>query len=115
MVSHVVLFRPKAGLSSAQREAFIDALMRARREIPAIRRFRVGKRVTHGREYERAMPDFPYAAIIDFDDLAGLKTYLEHPAHRAVGELFGATLEAGLVYDFEMVDDVESVGEIAES
>lgn len=81
----------------------LAALDAAAREIPTVRRFRVGERVTHRAAYEAMMPqDFPFAAIIEFDDLAGLQTYLEHPRHEALGRLFYQLQEAGLAYDYEV-------------
>jgi hypothetical protein len=108
MVAHVVLFRPKPNLSPGARDALIASLVDARRNIPAIRRFRVGRRIRHGRGYEAEMAeDFPYAAIVEFDDLAGLKAYLTHPAHDRLGAQFHTTLEVGLIYDYELSDEVE--------
>lgn len=114
MIAHVVLFRPRRGLSRDERLGFTTALDTARQQISSIRRFRVGRRIVHGREYEQAMTqDFPYAAVIEFDDLSGLKAYLAHPAHQELGRLFGTSLEAGLVYDYEMSDTVEGIREEA--
>ena len=62
----------------------------------------MGKRITHGRAYEQMMTqDFSYAAVVEFDDLAGLQAYLQHPQHEKLGALFYELLEAGLVYDYE--------------
>jgi Stress responsive A/B Barrel Domain len=78
-----------------------DALRNAAKEIPTVRRFHVGTRVTHGAAYEELMPlDFPFAALVEFDDLAGLQTYLRHPAHEKLGELFYALQDAALAYDY---------------
>jgi hypothetical protein len=41
-------------------------------------------------------------AEIDFDNLDGLQAYLRHPAHEELGKRFGQSLEAAMVYDFEM-------------
>jgi hypothetical protein len=102
-VSHVVLMKARADLSAADREAFVAAFERAAREIPSIRGVRVGRRVTHGAGYEAATPDAAdYLAIIDFDDVAGLQAYLRHPAHEALGALFGRLLRSGFAYDFEV-------------
>ncbi|MBI1873495.1 MAG: Dabb family protein [Acidobacteria bacterium] len=106
MIFHVVLFRPRPDLTDTERGAFVDALERAASQIPQVRRFSVGHRVTHGRGYEAAMPqDFEYAAVVEFDDLAGLKAYLDHPAHAELGDRFSSSLAAGLVYDYEMRED----------
>ena len=46
--------------------------------------------------------DYEYAALFDFDDLAGLKAYLEHPAHEALATRFFEVLDEALMYDFEL-------------
>lgn len=102
MVSHLVLMKPQTALSSESRQLFIDAFNRAMREISTVRTVRIGRRVIHGAGYESPAPAMDYVAIIDFDDLAGLQTYLRHPAHEELGRLFGQSLSASLVYDFEV-------------
>jgi len=98
-----VLFRPRADLSAADAQALGDAFERALKDIPCVRRARVGRRITIGRDYERLMAvDYAFAAVLEFDDHAGLKGYLEHPAHQELGRRFFESIEAGLVYDFEM-------------
>lgn len=79
-----------------------DALKAAATEAPSVRRFHVCTRVTHGAAYELMMSlDFPFAALIEFDDLAGLQAYLHHPAHQRLGELFYQLQEAALAYDYD--------------
>ena len=103
MLLHIVLFRPKPGISASDRAAMFAALNAAASEIPTVRRFRVGARITHGAEYEKLMlHDFPFAAIIEFDDLAGLQAYLQHSTHGRLGQLFYELQEAALAYDYEM-------------
>jgi hypothetical protein len=103
MLVHIVLFRPKAGIVDSDRSAMFEALNAAAGEIPTVRRFHIGARVTHGAAYEKMMPqDFPFAAVIEFDDLAGLQAYLRHPAHERLGELFYQLQEAALAYDYEV-------------
>jgi hypothetical protein len=103
MVAHIVLFRPKSGTTPSDRKAMFDALEAAATGIPSVRRFQIGTRVTHGPQYEQMMTeDYPYAAVIEFDDLAGLQSYLQHPKHQHLGELFYRLLEAGMVYDYQM-------------
>ena len=102
MVFHIVLFRPKPGLTEVDRQAMFEALDAAASGIPAVRRFHIGRRITHGGQYEHMMrEDYPYAAVVEFDDLAGLQAYLQHPQHRRLGALFYELLESGLVYDYE--------------
>jgi hypothetical protein len=103
MLSHVVLFRPKADLSSADAQQFVAALERTLTSVPTVRRATVGRRARIGAQYEQLpQPDFPYIAVIEFDDRAGLEAYLGHPAHDELAQRFWASLDATLVYDFEM-------------
>jgi hypothetical protein len=103
MVVHIVLFRPKPDISESNRQAMFDALRVAATEIASIKRFNVGARLTHGSAYEKLMAeDYPHAAVLEFEELEGLKAYLEHPKHARLGELFYMLSEASLIYDYEM-------------
>ena len=102
---HVVLFKPRADLRPSDRAAFVSALERAIKEIPTVRGVRVGRRVTCGAGYEKTAPDAAdFLAVIEFDDLAGLQSYLEHPAHEELGRRFNESMAGGFAYDFELVD-----------
>jgi hypothetical protein len=46
--------------------------------------------------------NYEYAAVLEFDDVAGLNAYLEHPAHETLGSRFFAAFEEALMYDFEL-------------
>jgi len=103
VIAHVVLFRPRRDLSAADATQLIESFDRALRAIPSIRRARVGHRTRIGAQYEQLpQADLPYAAVIEFDDVAGLKAYLEHGEHAEVGQRFFASAEETLVIDFEM-------------
>jgi len=103
MVAHIVLFRPRPDISPADRQAMFAALQAAAAGIPSVRRFHIGTRLKHGPQYEQLMTeDYPFAAVIEFEDLAGLQAYLQHPKHQALGELFYLFLEKALAYDFAM-------------
>lgn len=105
MIFHVVLFRPRPDLSAADRAGLVAAFETALQHIPSIRRFHVGRRLTHGAGYEALMPEsLDYGAVIEFDDLAGLREYLEHPAHEALGAPFMRSLEASAIFDYQMQD-----------
>ena len=103
MVWHLVLMKPRGDLSDADRQALLDAFGRAVREIPTVREVRIGRRVTHGAAYEIAAPDSAdFVVSIGFDDLAGLQTYLRHPAHEELAARFYQSLSSALIYDFEV-------------
>ena len=105
MLTHLVLFKPRAGLADDERAGLAETFRTAIGAIPSVRRVRVGRRVLHGRPYEQQMRvDYEYAAMLDFDDVGGLKAYLDHPAHDALATRFFAVLDESLVYDFEFLD-----------
>lgn len=110
MILHVVLFRLKPDLAEEDREALAAALAQATREIPSIRRARVGSRLTLGRTYEQLMTtDYSFAALLEFDDRNGLQTYLDHPAHEQLAQRFYAGVSEALTYDFEMWESDEGI------
>ena len=106
MITHLVLFRPRAGLSDDQRAGVAEMFRTAIETIPSIRRVRVGRRVMHGRPYEQQMRvHYEYAAMLEFDNVSGLQAYLDHPAHDALANEFFKVLDDSLIYDFEFDDE----------
>ena len=111
MIVHLVLFRPRA---DADAEGLIAAFENALTGIPLIRRARVGTRITIGREYEQLMAvDYTHAAVLEFDDAASLEAYLEHPEHRELGRRLFESVEAVLVYDFDVSEGAEGLAALA--
>ena len=110
MIAHVVLFEPRPTLSDAERQSLVDGLRVAAREIPGVRRLRVGRRLRHGvAGYEQAMrDDYSFAAIIEFDTVADLRGYLAHPAHEQIGRHFSESSSRALAYDYDLVDAVNA-------
>lgn len=110
MITHLVLFRPRPGLSADARHRLADAMATAIRDIPSVRGARVGRRVMVGRPYEQLMrADYEYAALLEFDDMAGLRAYLEHPAHEALAARFFEAFEEALMYDYDLKEGVDAV------
>ena len=103
-----MLFRLRPDVSQEERRALIDAWATALNDIPVIRRARVGQRIRIGRSYESLTRlDFPYAAVLEFDDVPALRAYLDHPAHEAMATRLFAAIADTLVYDFEISADAE--------
>lgn len=102
MISHVVLFRPKATLSIDERAALIAVLKQAVTGIPTIKRTTIGRRILLNRPgYETLMAEhFEYSAILEFDSEEDLRAYLDHPAHSTLGRLLFTAADAVLAYDF---------------
>jgi hypothetical protein len=109
VIAHLVLFRPRPDLTDGARRDLAEAFTAAARAIPSVRRVRVGRRVTHGRPYEQLMrSDLQYAALFEFDDLAGLRSYLDHPSHEALASRFFDAFEEALMYDYDLNEDAEA-------
>ena len=105
MIFHVVLFRPRPALHPDARRRLAQAFADAVHAIGSIKQARVGRRRTHGRAYQQLMKeDYTHAAILEFDDLAGLAAYLEHPAHAELASRFFECFEQALMYDYDMHD-----------
>jgi Stress responsive A/B Barrel Domain len=110
VIAHVVLFKPREGLTSEARRDLAEAFATVIRDIPSVRRARVGRRTIHGRAYERLMRiDYQYIAVLEFDDAAGLKVYLDHPAHEHLATQFFAMFEEALMYDFDIKEGSEGI------
>jgi hypothetical protein len=83
LIAHIVLFRLRPDVSLEDRRALLDAWATALNDIPVIRRARVGRRVHIGRSYESLTRlDFPYVAVLEFDNVETLRAYLDHPHTR---------------------------------
>jgi hypothetical protein len=109
MVVHIVLFRPKANLSGVEQRALLSSIEHAAANIPSVRRFRIGKTVSDPPSYQlQGFPDMPYLAVVEFDDRAGLEEYLEHQLHGDLGRRFNDSLEAALIYDYELADAADA-------
>ena len=109
MIAHVVLFRPRPDLSTSDTRNLIEAFARAVSLIPAVRSTRVGRRARIGAAYESMpQPDLPYIAIVEFEDVAGLRAYLEHPAHVEIGRRFWEASAEQQVYDFALENSLDA-------
>ena len=88
------------------RQQVFDDLRASAATIASARRFRIGRRIRHGLPgYEQAMADdYAFALVIEFDDLSGLKAYLQHPSHETLGHHFRQSALRALAYDYVMFD-----------
>ena len=79
----------------------------AAREIPTVRGFRIGADIAEPVPYVMSgFPSFPWIALLEFDDEAGLRSYLAHPLHRDLGVRLNALAEAALIYDYTIADEL---------
>jgi hypothetical protein len=114
MIAHVVLVKPKKGLSRDDRRLFVAAFETAVKQIPSVRRVQFGRRIKIGAGYDSTAADAAdYLACIEFDDVAALQAYLRHPAHEELGFRFNQAAAAANVYDFEL-EGVEGLARLLE-
>lgn len=99
MIAHIVLFRPRTDATAEARRAFVSALEEACRRVPSVRRATIGR----SRPEDNGR-DFPYTAVIEFDDEAGLRAYLTHPLHQPVAALFRQTCAATVIVNADTAD-----------
>ena len=105
MVAHVVLYRPRPDAAAEDLSRLVQAISAAAAGIDHVRRFWVGRSVPDPPRYKiGGFPAFPFCAVIEFDDRAGLQAYLDHEAHGELSRLFNLTTEAALIYDFEIAE-----------
>jgi len=105
MVAHVVLCTLRRDLSGGDRERFAHAIRAAFDAIPAIRRSALGRRLQPGIPYGGAADtEYDYVAVLEFDDEAALRGYLEHPAHAELASLFWSCCARTLIADYHLGD-----------
>ena len=104
MIAHVVLFEPKATISGSDRQSFLEAMKTAFREIPSVKRSMVAERRLIGAGYESKIGDstYSYVSVVEFNDVDGLRSYLGHPLHQRLGELFWQYCERTLIVDADV-------------
>lgn len=95
MVDHLVLFAAKADASPEDVEDLISSLRDLRGEIPSVVDLSVGK------DFSGRAGEYTHGLAVRFEDTAGLKEYLGHPAHLAVVEKLDAFTTGRLVVDYE--------------
>ena len=105
MIAHIILFEPRAELGARELQDVLDSFTSATATTRGLRNVRIGCRIKHGLPgYEQQMrQNFEYVAIIEFDDAAALREYLQHPAHAAAGRHFTESAASALAYDYALV------------
>jgi hypothetical protein len=108
VIAHIVLYRPRPDVSPEGTRALGEAVRRTCRDAPSVRRLSVGRLVDVGAGYLGGFGEttFEYAAIIEFEDRAGLLQYLAHPAHAELSALFWKSCESTAILDSEEFDAV---------
>lgn len=113
MIAHLVLYQPRPDLSSDARRDFVRALEDSLARIPSIREFTLGRRLRTGATYDTGTPAFDYLVLFQFDDEAGLREYLAHPAHQALGRLFYTCSALAIAMDFVTASGDDARAQVA--
>ena len=95
MVDHLVFFAVKDEASAEEVEDLLASIRGLRDEVPGTVDLSVGE------DFSGRAGDYTHALFARFEDAAGLKVYMEHPAHLAVVEKLGATTSGRIVADYE--------------
>lgn len=105
MFAHILMFTPRRDLSDDAKRSFARAFRRAVDEIPSVRRAVVGRSSVTAATYGNkiGLKTYEYAAVLEFDDGAGLGEYLTHPAHSELGRMFWDVCEESAIVDCEFV------------
>lgn len=95
MVDHLVLFAAREDASPEDIEDLVSSLRGLKDEIPSVVDLSVGK------DFSGRAGEYTHGLFARFEDVAGLKEYLGHPAHLAVVEKLEAHTTGRLVADYE--------------
>jgi len=106
VISHIVLFTPKDGLTADQYLLFAQQLDLTMGSVPSVRRATVGRRVDVASGSARSFGDtaYQFSAVVEFDGVPGLLEYLRHPLHQELGRLFWEYCAATVVLEVDSVD-----------
>ncbi|HUF47060.1 MAG TPA: Dabb family protein [Vicinamibacterales bacterium] len=115
MIAHIVFFSPKPGLGKSDLRSFAQSFQDVCRQIPSIRRARIGPilELTAAPEPKVGVKTYSVAAWLEFDDGDGLEEYLKHPSHEVLGKLFWKYCGSTLVANVDMADPLKDrVGDV---
>jgi len=97
---HVVVLKLKTDSPTDEAQSVIDDTYSQLSKIKAVRAIWAGKPSSNGTP-DVAATDYTVALVVLLDDAAGLKTYLNDPAHTKFATKHLKLWEAPVVYDFE--------------
>lgn len=96
LLRHVVLFKFKDDVTTAQVQEVVDAFAALPKRIPEIAAFEHGTDVS----VENKADGFTHGFLVSFRDEKGREIYLPHPAHQEFVKLVGPRIDKVLVFDY---------------
>lgn len=101
MIRHIVMFRLKDEIDGTPKREILSMVqaraLALKEQIPLIRRMEV-----HVGAAGQAAANFDLALICDFDDMAALAVYRDHPAHVAFRGYITPMRESRACIDYEL-------------
>jgi hypothetical protein len=98
VLKHVVMYKFKPEISAAQVQEVVDTFAGLPSKIDTIIGFETGTNVSE----EGKSEGFTHVFVVTFRDKAGLKTYLDHPAHAEYVQVVKGRREKVIVFDYEV-------------
>ncbi len=95
MIRHIVMSNFKAEVDQPEREEFAKKAVEILTQLPGVHNLVLGQALE-----VRGQVRYGMALFIDFDDEAALKSYLDHPKHKAVAAKLPSVFSDILVSDY---------------
>ena len=95
MVDHLVFFAVREDVLQGELEDLISSIRGLKDGVPSTVDLSVGE------DFSGRSGGYTHAIFARFRDRAGLREYMEHPAHLAVVEKLDATTTGRIVVDYE--------------
>jgi len=95
MVDHLVFFAIREEAPREDVEDLLSSIRALRKEVPGTIDLSVGE------DFSGRSGGYTHGIFARFEDTAGLREYMEHPAHLAVVEKLEATTTGRIVVDYE--------------
>ena len=95
MVDHLVFFAVREDASKGEVDDLLSSIRGLRDDVPST------IDLSEGEDFSGRSGGYTHALFARFTDRAGLREYMEHPAHLAVVEKLDATTTGRIVVDYE--------------
>jgi hypothetical protein len=95
MVDHLLFFAVREGASQGEVEDLVSSMRALRDDVPSTVDLSVGE------DFSGRSGGYTHALFARFEDVTGLREYMEHLAHLAVVEKLDATTTGRIVADYE--------------
>ena len=94
-MDHLVFFAVREDAPQGEVEDLLSSIRGLRDDVPSTIDLSVGE------DFSGRSGGYTHAIFARFEDKAGLREYMEHPAHLAVVEKLEATTTGRIVIDYE--------------